>query len=167
MTLTCVGAASLPLTVSKDSPIPDAGEKAPAVDTDVIGEDGSEKAVDTREPSAPELHQQSFKDVAGRKPVALLFATPQLCQSRVCGPVVDIALQLKQRYGDRVAFIHQEVYKDNDPNKGLRPLLEAFRLQTEPWLFAVDAKGRVAARLEGSFGIDAFEKAVQAAIARS
>ena len=38
------------------------------------------------------MHAKSFADVVGRKPVALLFATPQLCQSRVCGPVVDVAL---------------------------------------------------------------------------
>ena len=54
----------------------------------------------------------------GKKPVALLFATPQLCQSRVCGPVVDVGLQLRAQYGDQVDFIHQEVYTDNDPQQG-------------------------------------------------
>ena len=103
-------------------------------------------------------------DIEARQPVALLFATPQLCQSRVCGPVVDIALQLKQRYGDQIDFIHQEVYVDNDPNKGLRPPLRAFALPTEPWLFTFDSQGRVAARLEGSFGLRAFEDALKAAI---
>ena len=38
---------------------------------------------------------------------------------------------------------------DNDLEKGLRPPLRAFELQTEPWLFTVDARGWVAARLEG------------------
>ena len=45
---------------------------------------------------------RTFADVVGKKPVALLFATPQLCQSRVCGPVTDIALQLKAKYGDQM-----------------------------------------------------------------
>ena len=49
----------------------------------------------------------------GKKPVVLLFATPALCQSRVCGPVTDAAEQVKQEFGDRVAFIHQEVYNNN------------------------------------------------------
>ena len=98
------------------------------------------------------------------KPVALLFATPQLCQSRVCGPVVDIALQLKARYGDRIEFIHQEVYVDNDVKKGLRPPLKAFHLPTEPWLFVVDKDGRITARLEGSFGQRAFEQALNTAL---
>ena len=64
------------------------------------------------------MHEQSFDDVVGKKPVALLFATPQLCQSRVCGPVTDIALQMKAKYGDKMDFIHQEVYVDNDPQQG-------------------------------------------------
>jgi hypothetical protein len=110
------------------------------------------------------MHSVDFADVVGRKPVALLFATPALCQSRVCGPVVDIAAQLKERYGDRMTFIHQEVYVDNDVNKGLREPLKRFGLETEPWLFTIDRHGRVAARLEGSFGFTAFERAIRAAL---
>jgi hypothetical protein len=102
--------------------------------------------------------------VLGKKPVALLFSTPQLCQSRVCGPVTDVALQLKAKYGDKIEFIHQEVYVDNDTNKGLRPPLEAFHLRTEPWLFVVDASGKITARLEGSFGLTAFENALKTAL---
>jgi hypothetical protein len=61
-------------------------------------------------------------------------------------------------------FIHQEVYTDNDPNKGLRAPLEAFNLRTEPWLFVVDAEGRITARLEGSFGLESFDQAVRTAL---
>jgi len=82
----------------------------------------------------------------------------------VCGPVVDIAEQLRRSYGDRMAFIHQEVYNDNVVEKGLRPPLQTFHLRTEPWLFTIDRDGRVAARLEGSFGTEAFEEAVKAAL---
>lgn len=160
-------AGSAPLRVRKESPVPAFGENAPAVETDTLASSPNIEDIDTRQPPAKELHETSFKDVVGRKPVALLFATPQLCQSRVCGPVVDIALQLKQRYGDEMEFIHQEVYVDNDPNKGLRPPLRRFGLPTEPWLFTFDSEGRVAARLEGSFGLDAFERAIKTALQRS
>ena len=121
------------------------------------------QAIDTRRPTS-DMHEKSFADVVGTKPVALLFATPQLCQSRVCGPVVDIALQLKARYGDRIQFIHQEVYVDNDVKKGLRLPLKAFHLPTEPWLFVVGKDGRITARLEGSFGQRAFEQALNTAL---
>ena len=151
--------------VKRRTRIPDVGDRPPAVETDTVASAaGNLAAIDTRRPFARELHETSFKDVLGRKPVALLFATPQLCQSRVCGPVVDIELQMKHKYGDRMTFIHQEVYRDNQVDKGLRPSLRAFGLQTEPWLFTVDADGKVAARLEGSFGVKEFEQAVQAAL---
>jgi hypothetical protein len=145
--------------------IPEVGDAAPKVATDTLASaKGDESAIDTRVPPAPELHQKSLADVVGKKPVALLFATPQLCQSRVCGPVTDIALQLKQKYGDRVDFIHQEVYVGNDPNKGLRPPLRAFGLRSEPWLFVIGRDGKVTARLEGSFGIKTFENAIETAL---
>jgi len=150
--------------VAKSSPIPAVGEKAPAIDTDTLeSAKGDIKSIDTRVPPS-DMHDANFKDVVGKKPVALLFATPQLCQSRVCGPVVDIAAQLKQKYGDRIEFIHQEVYKDNVVEKGLREPLERFHLQTEPWLFVVGADGEIKARLEGSFGLDAFENALKAGL---
>jgi len=148
-----------------EDPIPAVGEPAPRVETDTIASaKGDEEAIDTRIPTAPELHQESFADVAGSKPVALLFSTPQLCQSRVCGPVTDIALQMKAKYGDRMTFIHQEVYEDNDPEKGLRMPLRQFNLRTEPWLFVVGADGKVTSRLEGSFGLQAFESAIETAL---
>jgi hypothetical protein len=149
------------VTSDKD-PIPEAGEAAPKVQTDTVASaKGDEESIDTRIPTAPELHQESFADVAGKKPVALLFSTPQLCQSRVCGPVTDIALQMKAKYGDKMTFIHQEVYAGNDPNKGLRKPLQQFNLRSEPWLFVVGADGKVTARLEGSFGLKAFDQAIQ------
>jgi hypothetical protein len=160
-------AAPSQVTVRKDSPVPEPGERAPKVQTDTVASAGGNiEAIETRLPP-DDMHEVALPDVLGKKPVALLFATPQLCQSRVCGPVVDIAAQLKAEYGDRVEFIHQEVYVDNDPNKGLREPLGRYGLPTEPWLFTIDTKGRVAARLEGSFGLQGFRKAVQAAIAQS
>jgi len=150
---------------SAQDKIPEVGEAPPKTETDTVATSkGDESAIDTRQPPAPELHETSFADVVGKKPVALLFSTPQLCQSRVCGPVTDIALQLKQKYGDRMDFIHQEVYVANDPKKGLRPPLKAFNLQSEPWLFVVGRDGKITARMEGSFGVNAFERAINTAL---
>jgi hypothetical protein len=147
--------------------IPDVGEKAPRIQTDTLGTvKGNMSLLDTRLPPAPELARTSFAKVVGKKPVALLFATPQLCQSRVCGPVTDEMLQLSKQYGDKMDFIHQEVYVDNNPAKGLRPPLRRFGLPSEPWLFTVRKDGTIAARLEGSIGLRAFEGAIKAALKR-
>jgi hypothetical protein len=144
--------------------IPRPGQKPPAISTDTVqSANGDIASIDTRVPP-DDMHDADFADVIGRKPVALLFATPALCASKVCGPVVDIAAQLKSTYGERVQFIHQEVYVANDPAKGLREPLRRFHLKSEPWLFVFDRGGRVTARLEGSFGFDAFERALRSAL---
>lgn len=157
--------STLGIQVQRDAGIPNVGERPPAVATDTIASArGNIEQIDTRVPPARELHEDSLKDVLGKRPVVLLFATPQLCQSRVCGPVVDIALQLRAEYGDRAAFIHQEVYVDNQVDKGLREPLRAFKLVTEPWLFTIRKDGTVAARLEGSFGVNAFRAAIDEAL---
>ena len=156
--------AATGITVQKEDPVVSVGEQAPDVKTDTLASlGGVEEMACTRKP-IDDMHDVSLDEVLGEKPVALLMATPQLCQSRVCGPVVDIAAQLKSEYGDQVEFIHQEVYNDNDVEKGLREPLQAFGLPTEPWLFTIDRSGQVAARLEGSFGIESFREAIDAAL---
>ncbi len=75
---------------------------------------GEVAKIDTRVPP-DDMHEVSFRDVLGERPVALLFATPALCASRTCGPVTDLATQLEHTYGERMTFIHQEVYVDTSP----------------------------------------------------
>jgi hypothetical protein len=157
------GAADV-IKVERRSPIPEVGERAPAVTTDTVASaKGDIKSIETRVPPDT-MHDTNFKDVVGKRPVVLLFSTPQLCQSRVCGPVTDVAEQLKREFGDRATFIHQEVFVDNRLEKGYRPPLREFGLETEPWLFTAKRDGTVAARLEGSFGQDEFRKAIEAAL---
>lgn len=152
------------LRVRARSAIPAVGERPPAVVTPTLASvHGRVKAIDTRDPP-DHLHGLSFRDVLGRRPVALLIATPLLCQSRVCGPVVDEAEQLAATYGNRVTFIHQEVYAHNQVKDGLRPQVRAFHLESEPWLFTVNRRGRIVARLEGAFSLDEFRAAVEAAL---
>ena len=156
--------AATGITVQKKDPVVAVGAEAPDVATDTLASvGGNEELLCTRKP-VDDMHETSLDEVLGEKPVALVMATPQLCESRVCGPVVDIAQQIKQEFGDQVEFIHQEVYVDNDLQKGLRDPLKAFGLPTEPWLFTIDSTGKVAARLEGSFGVDEFRAAVQEAL---
>jgi hypothetical protein len=141
--------------------IPAAGDPAPKIHTPTVSSvAGDVSAIDTRAPH-DDMHEVDFADVVGRKPVVLLFATPALCQSRVCGPVVDEEAEAKSRYGDEVAFIHMEVFNDNNASDGLRPQLKAFGLRTEPWLFVIDRNGIVRARIEGAFGPSELDAAIQ------
>jgi hypothetical protein len=140
--------------------IPGRGEMAPKIHTPTVDDVGDIRLIETRSPPDT-MHETDFADVVGKQPVVLLFSTPALCASRVCGPVVDVAEQVHEATGDEVAFIHQEVYVDNDPGKGVRPQLKAYGLQTEPWLFVVDAEGRIDTRIEGAFSVADLERAVE------
>ena len=142
---------------------PGVGDRAIPINTEtVVSVGGDISRIDTRVPPAPELHRENLRDVLGKKPAVLVFATPQLCQSRVCGPVVDVALQVKAAVSDDVAFVHQEVYKDNAVEKGVRSQLRAWRLATEPWTFVIDRRGIVRARFEGALSADELRRAVAA-----
>jgi hypothetical protein len=137
------------------------GQMAPRVHTQTLTDvGGNAKAIDTRVPPATDMLKDDLYDVLGKKPVVLVFATPQLCQSRVCGPVVDVAEQVKSETKGDVAFIHNEIYNENNPNKGLRPQLAAYGLETEPWTFVIDRSGKVVQRFEGALSVDELKQAV-------
>lgn len=160
--LVAATSASGPITVLKpeDDPVPRVGEPAPRIHTPTKADAGGDVAsIDTRIPPST-MHEVDFADVVGKKPVVLLFATPALCQSRVCGPVVDVAEQVKADHEGDADFIHMEIYRDNSIDKGFRPQVAAFRLPTEPWLFVIDKQGNVAARIEGAFSAGELEDAL-------
>jgi len=160
-----VSATLLPSAIVGGSKgVPAVGQKAPEIHTPTPADVGGDVSkVTTRIPPDTQNHVD-YAEALGKEPILLLFATPQFCQSRVCGPVVDVAEQVKQQYGDKAVFIHMEIYNDNDPSKNVRPQVRAFRLPSEPWLFAIDRRGIIRAEVEGAFGVDRMVDAVKAAI---
>jgi hypothetical protein len=158
-----VGAGTT-VRVVKGSNVPGVGEPAPKMTTptkDSVGGDLSK--VDTRDPH-DDMHDVNYADALGKRPMVLLFATPALCQSRVCGPVVDIAEQVRHaRPNDDVAWIHMEIYNNNKLNDGYRPQFLKYHLPGEPWLFTINRQGKIAAEIEGAFSADELQKAVDAA----
>jgi hypothetical protein len=165
------------LGVGAASQVPRVGEQAPVINTpttESVGGDVSK--IDTRVPP-DDMHDVNFADVVGKKPVILVFATPALCQSRVCGPVVDIAEEVKSEHKGDAAFIHMEIYNDNKIAQGclegtrlvnqcLRPQVLAYHLPSEPWAFAIDRHGKIVQRLEGAFSKGELENALKLAEAR-
>lgn len=148
--------------VVRNGPVPQVGEKVKRISTPVKTEPGGIEAIETRVPP-DSMHEVDFADVVGKRPALLLFSTPALCQSRVCGPVADVTEQVKADHEGDVAFVHMEIYRDNQLEKGVRPQVTAFGLPSEPWAFAIDRRGRVAARLEGAFSVRELRAAVKAA----
>src|SRR4051794_7019584 len=144
-----------------DNRVSKVGEKAPLIHTPTASDVGGDLSkIDTRIPH-DQMHQVDFADALGKEPIVLVFATPALCQSRVCGPVVDVAQQVADEYRGQAAFIHMEVYNDNEIAKGIRPQLEAFNLETEPWTFLIDRHGIIRGRIEGAYGVPELEQAMR------
>ena len=140
---------------------PGAGDKAINVHTQTLTDVGGDAAqLDTRRPFAKDLLNTDLADVLGKKPVVITFATPLLCASRVCGPVVDIVEQVKATAPKGVAFIHQEIYKDNQVNKGVRSQVAAWKLASEPWTFVIDRTGKISTRFEGAYSVGELQRAV-------
>ena len=126
------------IKVDEYAKIPRPGDKAPLIETPV-----------------------TYKKALGKEPILLLFATPQFCQSRVCGPVVDVAQQAQHEFEGKANFIHMEIYNENDPSQGVRPQVRQFHLPSEPWLFAMNREGVVSAAIEGAFGTKLMDKTVE------
>jgi hypothetical protein len=139
----------------------DINARAPFMHTETLSDvNGDASKLSTRVPPAKDLLEADYADALGKKPIVITFATPQLCQSRVCGPVVDVVEQVKAQTKGDVAFIHQEIYKDNDANKGYRPQLKPYRLASEPWTYVIDRHGKVSARFEGAVSVAELQAAV-------
>jgi hypothetical protein len=148
-------------TVGEFEKVPAVGQQTPLIHTPTASDVGGDLSKITTRVPPDTQNQVDYADALGEEPIVLLFATPQFCQSRVCGPVVDVAEQVKEQYGDEAAFIHMEIYKDNDPNEGVRPQVRAFHLPSEPWLFAIDRSGTIRAEIEGAFGVDRLTRVVR------
>jgi hypothetical protein len=140
--------------------LPQPGDKAPEIRTPTEDDVSDIAEIDTRDPHDT-MHEDDLADVIGQEPVVLLFASPALCPSRVCGPVVDVAEQVKSEYGHEAAFIHVEPYQDNVVDKGLNAPAEAYGLPAEPWLFVIDRNGKVTKSIPGAFSADELGSAVQ------
>jgi hypothetical protein len=145
--------------------IPRPGQKAPVIHTPTAQDVGGDLSKITTRIPPDTQNKVDYAEALGKEPIVLLFATPEFCQSRVCGPVVDVAEQAKQEYGDKAAFIHMEIYNDNDPAKRVRRQVRDFHLPTEPYLFTIDRSGVVRAAVEGAFGLDLMHQAIDKAVA--
>ncbi|HTT93697.1 MAG TPA: hypothetical protein VMF55_03435 [Solirubrobacterales bacterium] len=157
-----VGAKLLPsIKVGEYAKIPRPGDKAPLIETPTAKSVGGDLAKLTTRIPPDTQNKVNYAEVLGKEPILLLFATPKFCQSRVCGPVVDVAQQAQHEFEGKANFIHMEIYNENDPSQGVRPQVRSFHLPTEPWLFAINREGVVSAAIEGAFGTELMDKTVE------
>jgi hypothetical protein len=143
---------------------PAVGAKAIPSRTPTIASTGGDFArLTTAVPPDRELLRYSVAEtLAARKPFVLVFATPKFCSSRTCGPVVDVVDHVRGRTrSPDVRFIHVEIFRDNDPNKGVNRWVREWKLPSEPWVFVVGRDRRIEARFEGSVSVPELEDALR------
>lgn len=129
-------------------------------------DDAPAEEITTATPPDTELLRSSIAAAMGAgAPFVVAFATPKFCQSRTCGPTVDVVNEVRERLADSgVRFIHVEIYEDNDPSRGVNRWVEEWGLPTEPWVFLVGGDGVIRQKFEGSVSVDELEQAVRSTL---
>jgi hypothetical protein len=160
-----VAAQPAQVRVRRAKEVPGVGDRAPRVHTPTVESVGGDiEQIETRVPP-DSMHEVDLADALDRgRPVALLFSSPALCESRVCGPVTDVAEQVKAEFDEDVDFIHVEFYEDNNLAKGPREAARAWGLSSEPFIFTIGRDGIVAARIQGAFSAEELRDAVRRAL---
>jgi hypothetical protein len=124
----------------------------------------------TRRPPDP-MHYISLSDaLMNGLSTVVVFATPLLCESQTCGPVVDEQILVFEKHGPaRANFIHVEEFLPGRDRKlppptvkNLSPAFKAWNFDTEPWVIVIDRRGVVRARLgPGATAAGQIEAALQ------
>lgn len=124
------------------------GAAAPDVDTPTPADARGVTPICTNEPACP-LHDVTLTEaLAEGAPIALLVATPAFCQFAICGPVLDVLLDVRADHPG-IRFLHAEVYAD--PAKDLEtyaPVVAPLGLHFEPCLVLIGADGLVVDRVD-------------------
>ena len=145
------GAAAVNAVPPEESEVAAPGVVAPVVATPTPENELGYEKICTQDPPCG-MHEVSLDEaLQAGQPVMLLFATPEYCQTVVCGPAVEVVDGVRND-GDwgETAWIHFEIYSELGGSELVtgEPVRE-WNLPSEPWLFAIDAQGEVASRLDG------------------
>ncbi len=164
--------ANAAFEVLAQSAIPAVGDRAPRTDNRIAGAtDVSPRSIDSRSAADapipdPELHDTSIAAAldAGR-PLMVVISTPTYCMSRFCGPITDSVSALAKRFGDRMSFVHLEVWRDyekGEMNKAAAEWIYPTGLgdAREPWVFVVGRDGKIVERLDNVASDPELEQAV-------
>lgn len=136
--------------VAEDPVTPAIGAPAPPSKTATAGpgEDLSKISTDTK--PVPRFYEFSVAEAIEKgRPFVVVFATPKFCSSQVCGPTLDIVKSVAKEH-PQTTFIHSEIYEGLEPTNPPLAAVTEWGLPSEPWVFVVDGKGKVAAKFEGT-----------------
>jgi hypothetical protein len=151
------------VVVKRKAATPGIGDRAIASRTPTLRSTGGNlRQLTTSTRPVPALYRYSLAEsLAARTPFVVTFATPKFCTSRTCGPTVDVVDSVRRSLRSTdVRFIHVEIYRGNDPSKGVNRWVREWKLPSEPWVFVVGRDGRIEAKFEGSVSLAELRSAV-------
>lgn len=138
------------------------GEKAPPSNNPTLATKSASEITTSRPPDTELLRYSVAESVKAKAPFVVTFATPAFCESRTCGPTVDVVEAVRKRFEAKgIRFIHVEIYEDNLPGNGVNRWVKEWKLPTEPWVFVVDRNGVVRDRFEGAISVAELEQSVR------
>lgn len=143
------------LTVKKQSSTPGIGEPVPATKTPTVDDVDALSEITTDRTPIRSFYTTSVAEALRKnEPFLVAFATPKFCTSQTCGPILENVQEVADEF-PKVTFIHVEPY-DLDKTPDLVPIeaVQEWGLPSEPWVFLVDSKGKLAAKYEGALGPD-------------
>lgn len=135
-----------------DVRIPQPGDRLRPVETATTDDPMGVNPICTRKPPCP-FHRHSLAAVLGKgHPVAFTLSTPAFCQTGICGPTLDLLVEVAPRF-PTVTYVHSEVYSnagevDDLAEADLVPAVDAYGLTFEPSLFLLDGRGVLVKRLD-------------------
>lgn len=133
--------------------IPALDTAPPASQNDTFDTNSNVASLCSRDPVCP-LHDKVIADQLGRgRPLVVQFSTPAFCETRFCGPVLDVLLDQVPAYQDRIDFIHIEVWQDFQLRQ-YRAATQEWGLPTEPITFFMRPDGTISSFLESVFSGD-------------
>ncbi|MEC8945158.1 MAG: hypothetical protein VYD72_02050 [Chloroflexota bacterium] len=133
------------------------GSRVPPM-TNRILQDGYEiQELSTHPKPEPSMYQNTVENaISNNRPSVVVFSTPAYCQSKVCGPVLDIVMSVMDSYQPQIDFIHIEPFDLTSLlNSGdflLSAPAKTWKLPSEPWIIVIGHDGKVVAKFEGIVG---------------
>lgn len=141
--------------------VPLVGDPMPGFDTPTFDDPRGVDPICTRSPEPCPMHEITLTEaLALGKSVAYLVGTPAYCSTGTCSPAMEGLLDVRNRVGDAMSFVHAEIYTDSTVST-VAPAVTALNMTYEPALYLVNAAGTVVERLDAVFDSKEIDEALE------
>jgi len=150
------------------------GDPAPRTEQVLVSDVDDIREIDSSENPIREQHDMTVADaVTSGLPTVIAIATPAFCESQICGPTKAFFDDLHSEFKDVANFVHVEPFQVQAVRDGecatlfdcRTGIIDEWRLQSEPWVFIVDADGNIATKFDGLVTFEEMADALEELIA--